>query len=38
MSFEYLQGIFLVIGVLMVLMWLARRGNNKITIKEKSVV
>lgn len=39
MSFTYLQGIFMVIAVLMVLMWLARRGNTTHTIiKEKSIV
>jgi hypothetical protein len=39
MSFTYLQGIFMVIAVLMVLMWLSRRGTNPNNmIKEKSIV
>jgi len=34
-SFVYLQGLLGLIVVLMGLMWLARRGNNKNIMKEK---
>ena len=37
-SFTYLQGLIFAIVVLMVLMWLARRGGDNSAIKEKSVV